>query len=262
MTAIDFQRLLAEEVANALQEQAAAPLPNRHSRRHVDLDQFRLPAPMGSVHLIPEFIDPEEELALQDAIRSLEAEWVDLGWRRTLVLGGVPEMARGMMPDPPPCVAAVVECLCAAGVCAATDEPNHVLLNWYTADQGIAPHKEGPLYLDRVAILSLGKRVDRLDFWDRPPGTGTGTGAPAPVFGVRCPPRSLLLFSGPAYKDYWHGIVESELTAAEPEPFRMSLTLRRVLKIREAEVHCTEEGRREEQRRRTGSTRNSSGSRP
>ncbi|CAN0496491.1 unnamed protein product, partial [Discosporangium mesarthrocarpum] len=42
--------------------------------------------------------------------------------------------------------------------------PNHVLLNEYSGGQGISPHKDGPLYDGRVAILSLG-RPARLVLW-------------------------------------------------------------------------------------------------
>jgi len=45
-----------------------------------------------------------------------------------------------------------------------TQPPNHILLNSYEEGQGIAPHKDGPLYENKVAIISLGS-ADDLHFW-------------------------------------------------------------------------------------------------
>ncbi|CAN0391528.1 unnamed protein product [Laminaria digitata] len=58
----------------------------------------------------------------------------------------------------------VCEALVAAGIFPENAPPNHVLLNEYSEGQGIGPHKDGPLYEGRVAILSLGSEAN-LDFW-------------------------------------------------------------------------------------------------
>ncbi|CAN0475576.1 unnamed protein product, partial [Hapterophycus canaliculatus] len=105
------------------------------------------------------------------------------------------------------------------------------------------PHKDGPLYEGRVAILSLGKEAF-LDFWgsledaeadcaaivaeaDGCPATGTvtaGTGCPdslqerqaatRALASVRCEDGSLVMFKGQAYHDAWHGIASTAGTGS------------------------------------------------
>lgn len=131
------------------------------------------------------------------------------------------------------------------GVFAAAAPPNHVLLNEYTAGQGIAPHKDGPLYEDTVAIVSLGAPA-RLDFWEA--SDPTAAAAQPARASVQLAPRSLLVFRGPAYQDFFHGILRRE--DADAGERRVSLTVRRVLRVAEGgEVLETSERRREEKRK-------------
>ena len=47
----------------------------------------------------------------------------------------------------------VVDWLVSAGVYAASEAPNHCLVNEYRDGAGIPPHDDGPLYLDKVCKL-------------------------------------------------------------------------------------------------------------
>lgn len=137
-----------------------------------------------------------------------------------------------------------------AGIFEPDAPPNHVLLNDYARGQGIAPHKDGPLYQDTVAIVSLGTPA-RLDFWEA--SDPTQAAALPPRASVHLAPRSLLVFRGAAYRDFFHGILRREPSAATADPLddrRVSLTVRRVLRVREgAERLETSEQRREEKRK-------------
>lgn len=100
------------------------------------------------------------------------------------------------------------------------------------------PHKDGPLYEGRVAILSLGKEAF-LDFWrsledakadcsDAETGIAVAPSVAAAGFGrsstnksssrravasVKCQDCSLVVFEGQAYYDVWHGIASTGTTA-------------------------------------------------
>jgi len=114
------------------------------------------------------------------------------------------------------------------------NEPNHVLLNEYTRGQGIAPHKDGPLYEPMVAILSLGSPA-RLDFWASREEAMKPVEENTPSVSVLCEHRSLLVFCGEAYNDYWHGILPSKREEENETYRRTSYTLRRVRKVLDPE---------------------------
>ena len=160
---------------------------------------------------------------------------------------------------------AVFAALVAAGVFASDAPPNHILLNEYCNGQGIASHKDGPLYQNRVAIVSLGAPA-LLEFWDRPPlsdsnAHSSSSGGSSPLHPssatVRVEHRSLLVFEGRAYEKYWHGILRRQGALAGgsveggKEDCRVSLTVRRVLHVADADKEMLEtaENVREEKRK-------------
>ncbi|KAJ1609075.1 alpha-ketoglutarate-dependent dioxygenase AlkB [Cryptosporidium canis] len=80
--------------------------------------------------------------------------------------------------------------------------PNHVLINQYEQCMGILPHKDGPLYYPRVAIISL--ESDTLfDFWS--PSTDVQENK-RPLFSLIVPRLSLLVFQDSCYTQLLHGI--------------------------------------------------------
>ena len=77
--------------------------------------------------------------------------------------GGSPSSA--LVAEPlPPFAAALRDALVDAGVYAPSQAPNHVLVNEYLRPAGIAPHSDGDVYLDKVAIVTL-EGAALMDFW-------------------------------------------------------------------------------------------------
>jgi alkylated DNA repair protein alkB family protein 6 len=102
----------------------------------------------------------------------------------------------------PPFIGELCDALVDAGIFGpgANERPNHCLLNEYTVGQGIAPHMDGPRYLPRAAILSVGSPAT-LRFLRR-----GSDGQLCTIQSVCLMPRSLLVFTGTAYTDLYHGI--------------------------------------------------------
>eukprot|EP00928_Gymnodinium_smaydae_P050379 TRINITY_DN3393_c0_g1_i1.p2 TRINITY_DN3393_c0_g1~~TRINITY_DN3393_c0_g1_i1.p2 ORF type:complete len:224 (-),score=37.00 TRINITY_DN3393_c0_g1_i1:252-923(-) len=135
--------------------------------------------------------------------------------RRLLNLGGVPH-PDGMIAEALPewlLTSPALARLRDAGVFPAGMEPNQVLLNEYTAGQGIDPHCDGPLFEPCVAILSLGSSA-LLHFLEPPESIDGVAGTrrrgwaelgPAAAT-VLLQPGSLLVFSDDAYQRLWHGV--------------------------------------------------------
>jgi hypothetical protein len=99
--------------------------------------------------------------------------------------------------------------------------PNHVLINYYQPGEGIMHHTDGPLYHDRVVILSFGfpaimsfhprlssaqigassNVVNAEKQSDRDEISSCGSN-----FSIMLRPNSMLYFSKDAYASYMHGI--------------------------------------------------------
>ena len=86
-----------------------------------------------------------------------------------------------------------------------TDLPDHVLINEYSAGDGILHHTDGPLYRDVVAILSLGSPC-LMTFKKKLESHDIGNGDMGDVFSVVLQPRSLLVFTDSVYSNFMHGI--------------------------------------------------------
>ena len=153
-----------------------------------------------------------------------------------------------------------------SGVFPEDEPPNHILINAYSCGQGIAPHQDGPLYKPLVAILSLDGPA-LLQFWPPrrdedgaalAPDLNSTSATREPSTSILCQPNSLVVFCGDAYETHWHGIesVDCDVLAAHTGNLaalagdlqgagaraqvprgerRVSLTVRRVLKIKDGE---------------------------
>ncbi|CAM9660866.1 unnamed protein product [Chrysoparadoxa australica] len=245
-TAIDFKQLLRMERAKASQKPLSSRSKELMKRRSpVDFGSFELEGGKGSIWLIPEYVSEDEAKLLEDEAQGGgEADWTNLYKRRLQVLGGYPH-PDGMVPEAiPPYMAALTESLVQSGVFPEEKRPNHILLNEYRMGQGIAPHKDGPLYSPLVAILSLGSAVS-LGFWSSFEAASEGK---EPEISVPMPHRSLVIFSDKAYLDFWHGIIATEGDESE---YRLSYTVRNVPRILpEDQVMETETFRQELKRRK------------
>ncbi|CAM9410200.1 unnamed protein product, partial [Scytosiphon promiscuus] len=179
-TALDFREMMRKERERAtkkLETETAPPVARYLSKRRtrIDLDGNHRVASTGQgrgidgIFYVPEFVTRAEGRALEKATRSGgggggAGEWKDLHKRRLQIHGGIPHPSGMVEEDLPVFLQEVCDALVDAGVFPENSPPNHVLLNEYSEGQGIGPHKDGPLYEGRVAILSLGKEVF-LDFW-------------------------------------------------------------------------------------------------
>jgi len=207
-----------------------------------------------------------------------DGRYARLRGRRTMALGGtVHEKVTVPVDDFPPCVRDVLEAvsrdatraLSSSSSSAAADDRsppppppptttrplrlNHALVNVYERTDGIMAHEDGPLYRDCAAILSLGaSRAMQFEPKRRSDDHDARTDATASSFEVFLPHRSLLVFTGDAYRAYLHSIasgvdvdVKSRGGAASlnPEDWpehadiaprigrRVSLTMRQVLNV-------------------------------
>ena len=106
----------------------------------------------------------------------------------------------------------LVDALVRAKVFPANDDerPNHILINEYTATQGILPHTDGPAYDSRTATVSLGQGQVLLQFEPRrrQEEEQTDTNHPQLVLNGG---GSLVVFEAAAYLDYMHSIHDIEI---------------------------------------------------
>jgi alkylated DNA repair protein alkB family protein 6 len=133
----------------------------------------------------------------------------------------------------------LVDALLQAGVFPSDLQPNHILVNEYTPDQGIMPHTDGPAYASRTATISLGDGGVLLQFSPRlvsPQEQEPADATQVLLHGG----GSLVVFEEEAYLNYLHSINELQDcveyasaqcrnappgTRVERQP-RMSLTVR------------------------------------
>ena len=83
----------------------------------------------------------------------------------------------------------------------------HVLINEYLPGQGIMAHKDGPLYLNWVVILSLGSGAD-FEFLLHP-----GADPEQTLYLER---RSVLIFSDELYTNWLHRVTHSNPLSNNP----------------------------------------------
>ncbi|CAM9934944.1 unnamed protein product [Ectocarpus fasciculatus] len=188
-TALDFREMMRKERELAMKKLAATPsspkaryhrlLYMSKRRTRLDLNRSHRVSAAGEeggidrIYYVPGFVTEEEGRGLERAARSGDGgsgggggggEWKDLYKRRLQIHGGTPHPSGMVEEQLPAFLQEVCDALVEAGVFPESSPPNHVLLNEYSDGQGIGPHKDGPLYEGRVAILSLGKEAF-LDFW-------------------------------------------------------------------------------------------------
>lgn len=287
MTSIDFAALLREERRKREKARSAPPAALLAERQALDLEAHRVGADVGlrDCFYVPNFLSAEEASSLQAAAQQagtgaeagslgVGPSWASLPGRRLLNLGGVPN-ASGMFVEPlPHFAAALADGLVQAGVFEPDSRPDQFLINEYFESQGIDAHRDGPLYRPQAAIVSLGSPAV-LDFFEAagpaPEDTGSLGGGAVTSEGrllqrrasVALEPNSLLLFSGHAYADLWHGISSNtecediddlcvnrgalQVEAPWRRGYRISFTVRKAAVV--AERPATAEGEAEARRR-------------
>ena len=166
------------------------------------------PAISGVAHVQHWLSAVEEAELLRCADTVPNSAWTTLRGRRLQQFGGQPvSPPEQMVQEPlPGWVQSVCDALVAAGVFPEDAPPNHVLLNEYQPGQGIEHHKDGPLYLPLVAIVSLGSHA-AFEFLEEDTRR-------RPLARLLLPRRGLLVFDGEAYTNALHGVTR----ATEDDP--------------------------------------------
>lgn len=175
---------------------------------------------LSEVYYIPDFVSEAEQAAIDEQLAGSPAEmWRATACRRVQECGSsmAPSGAGLVMEELPPWMGAICERLVACGLFPACAPPNSIALNEYGREQGIAPHADGPIYAPRVAILSLfsgavfrfyGRQPELpgQTAWSDETETPDHTPRGPPVETLLLRPRSLLLFTGDAYREHCHEV--------------------------------------------------------
>ncbi|KAN0021752.1 hypothetical protein ACTFIU_003896 [Dictyostelium citrinum] len=169
----------------------------------IKLKQYKFGS-IDSIFYIEEFINKQEEETILSNVYSKENEskWTQLKKRRLQNWGGNP-ISSGMIEEEiPQWLEVICEKIHNSSIFPTTNniKPNHVLLNEYNVNEGIMPHKDGPLFFPMVCILSLNSTCI-MDFYKNLKEESFEK--------IFLRPRSLLIFTDEVYKNYFHGIKES-----------------------------------------------------
>ncbi|CAO1631938.1 unnamed protein product [Sympodiomycopsis kandeliae] len=170
---------------------------------------------------IPNFVTEQEENYLLDKIATApQPKWKTLQNRRLQYWGGqvsskntlIPQQLPEFMTRFPPLLQTISNTGAFTG--SAHNAPNHCLVNEYLPGQGIMPHEDGDAYFSAVATVSLGSHT-MLDIyrWATEDNDDEVNGKirareQEPIFSILQEPRSLLITTGSAYKNFLHGIAE------------------------------------------------------
>lgn len=287
MTSIDYRRMLQEaRAARKLSATATTSVMelDRHSMREPpqppQLSDWAIledhDAGFSGAALLLDFLSEEEELVLLRALN--EHGWVDLTNRSLQNWGGIPSASKPMVVKPMPklidslakrvrqAVESTNGLLSALGGPTQPWKPQHALVNRYChlKRQGIAEHKDGPLYHPLVGAVSCGAAAVfefRRSAEDGKPMANDDR----LILDFCIPPRSLLVFTGAAYTDFTHTVDSVRTQLPDPERCfgvegqylvhdqpRVSLTFRQVCDVIEDPLDdplsFSAEGRREEAR--------------
>jgi alkylated DNA repair protein alkB family protein 6 len=160
-----------------------------------NLEKYKL-GDIPSIYYIPDYLTiKEEELLMQNIYQA--TKWTQLSNRRLQNHGGIPN-EKGMLQQPLPKYLMVLNEKIQTDFDIFPKVPNHVLINEYKVNQGILPHRDGPIYEPMVASISLGSSV-LIEFKKD-----------SVVIPILLEPRSLIVFTDDIYQEYMHGIQENE----------------------------------------------------
>ncbi|ETO04204.1 hypothetical protein RFI_33193 [Reticulomyxa filosa] len=205
MTAIDFEALLAEELAKSLgsseqksekengkevvaktaneslehylSENNEKTKQNKKAKKMKLSNDYKLKSPIGSTYYIRNYITPTEESDIMEKIMDsrVKNEWVQLKRRKLLCFGEKAKQSKGNEKKKESELAMAKWCeLLIDKICNDSEifdehhRPNHILINNYEIGEGIMAHKDGPAYYPLVCILSLHSAITIL-FFQKPP---------------------------------------------------------------------------------------------
>jgi len=186
----------------------SAPLPEDHhhllhdTRLPISLQDFIIsPSNYSKAFYVPHSISPLHEVALLSAIDDISHKhvWVELRARR------LQQWASPL----PPFLERLATDLVSLGIFPESFKPNHMLINSYEPDEGIAAHTDGPSYFPTVATLSLGD--DCVMRYSVLHGREKMNERGGQIIGeVILERRSLIITTDVLYTDYAHSIQEKE----------------------------------------------------
>lgn len=218
----------------------------------LDLERHSVSDDLQSVYYMSHFLTSQHEQRLTQWLCALPSEyWTSIRYGKRRVA-----LFDGQLPLP---LEHICKSLISKGV--FDDDrypPNHVLVNEYSATQGIMPHTDGPLYYHKTATISIGggdvllKFTPRLtsDQIESTPYNATLTSSHNNNKQTKEVwlegHGSLVVFKDDAYINYCHGIddrismerASEECTNAKPgqairREYRISLTFRHKYKQNE-----------------------------
>jgi alkylated DNA repair protein alkB homolog 6 len=178
----------------------------------LDLSSWNVRGTISEIFYYENAFSKNSEAILMDLIyREGEQSnaWKQLKTRRLQCWGGMPEDEVKLDGPIPPWLQAICDIFVQNGFFPSDFPPNHVLINEYLPGQGIMHHTDGPKYLDRVVILSLGSSTV-MSFRPRLSAEEIGSisleESLAQSMSLFLNPGSLLFFTDEAYHNYLHGI--------------------------------------------------------
>ena len=210
-------RALTEKLELVIPPMAAFP-----PRRKIDFDKYRVGS-VPNIYYVPNWVSAAEEGTMLKILKGTPREAKQqLDRRLVQEYGGTmcstcntSFVAEGNVPT---WCGQISDGLLQAGVFTPSTFPNNVRIHEYEADEGIAPHVDGPIYVPNVAILSLASSCvmsfyPRREPYDNPMDHYNDTfkfdgeiARQTPMCSVVLEPRSLLVFSHDVYWYHPHGI--------------------------------------------------------
>jgi alkylated DNA repair protein alkB homolog 6 len=177
------------------------------SSSSIDLSSYRV-GHIPTVYYIPDFITAADEHAILAQVYAVPADherWTTLRTRRLQCWGGqIDAQGKGHdTADLCPWLRTLCTALIQRGVFSLA--PDHVLINEYSAGQGIMPHTDGPRYVPMTATLSLESDAV-MNFALKASAADIGVKDLSPVQRVILHRRSLVVFADAAYSEYTHSI--------------------------------------------------------
>ena len=194
----------------------------QRSRPALDLEKYRV-SDVKSVFYVPDYISASEEDACLAQLAATPKELKrELDRRVVQEYGGqmCPECNASFVADvnQPPWTDEMCNALVHDKVFTPTTFPNNVRIHEYAVGHGIAPHVDGPIYVPRVAIVSLQHSVvmgfyphrkpydDAMEHYNDTFRFDSDIAQQRPHFSLVLEPRSLLIFDADAYYFHPHGI--------------------------------------------------------
>ncbi len=181
-----------------------------------NIDDYKI-GNFEDLYYVPDIISEGEENELAALIERAGAQdserWKQLRNRRLQCWGKFPISADRMSEELldeneefiPAWLENIIDELVAHRIFKEQFRPNNILVNQYRPLEGILHHTDGPIYYDRVAIVSLQSDC-LMTFRRNLASSEIGEKFSGDLFSVLLRRRSLLVFTRAVYSDHMHGI--------------------------------------------------------